>query len=73
LKIEIEIPDSIAMLSKENQDFVIDGLESFCWDATTKYIQGQKEHGGNLWDRDCLSECSKENIDQFWYLRAARK
>lgn len=38
-------------------------------DLSAKYIAGQAEHGGNLWDKPgLLEEAIKEAIDQVIYL-----
>lgn len=71
--IDIQLPESFKSLSPENQQFVIDNIESFAYRAVDKYVKGQKEHGGNLWDRDCLAESIQENIDLFWYLAAEKE
>jgi hypothetical protein len=71
--IEVEFPESFKSLSPENQQFVKENIDSFVYRAVDKYVKGQKEHGGNLWDRDCLAESFLENIDLFWYLAAEKE
>lgn len=34
----------------------------------SKYTKGQAEHGGNLWDRDCLEDAIPEVVDLATYL-----
>lgn len=36
-----------------------------------KYQAGQKEHGGNLWERNCLEEAMKETVDLIAYIHTA--
>ncbi len=47
------------------------------WDENTKkYVAGQKEHGGNLWERPLgylIKAAREEAIDQFNYLDAIEK
>lgn len=45
---------------KDIKQFFVDG-------ADKKYRKGQAEHGGNLWDRDCLKEIVAEAIDLVTY------
>jgi hypothetical protein len=35
----------------------------------TKYVAGAVEHGGDLWDKDCLKESFDEAIDQMTYIQ----
>lgn len=42
-------------------------LNTFVIESIEKFIKGQKEHGGNLVDRDLAKEISQETIDLFWY------
>jgi hypothetical protein len=37
-----------------------------------KYRTGQKEHGGNLWDRDPVPEMEAEIVDLFTYYKTLR-
>lgn len=43
-------------------------IEEFTVRATDTYIRGQREHGGNLWEKDNLPEAVEESIDMFIYL-----
>jgi hypothetical protein len=38
-----------------------------------KYRKGQQEHGGNLWERNCVEEAYKEATDLVTYLHTARE
>ena len=42
-------------------------LASFTEQSVTKFIAGQKEHGGDLRDRNLSTELAAEQIDSFWY------
>lgn len=42
-------------------------LVAFVVDAVDKFVAGQKEHGGDLCDRDLEKELRMERIDEFWY------
>ncbi len=70
---KIFLPSCLKELDSENQKFVVDTLQEFVFEAVVKYVKGQKEHGGKLWERDCLEEAKLENIDQMWYLAGAIK
>lgn len=42
--------------------------------ADAKYDEGQREHGGNLWEKhDLIGEIEKEVIDLWFYLQAIRE
>ena len=47
-------------------------LTQFCEAAIEKFIKGQKEHGGNITDRDLDEEVRKELLDIFWYTSAKK-
>lgn len=42
-------------------------LKEFLVSSVSKFIQGQKEHGGKLIERDLDRDISEELIDLFWY------
>lgn len=42
-------------------------------DLDIKYREGNKKHGGNLWEKDCLAESMKEAIDQTVYIKTEIK
>lgn len=52
-------PDQHAHLDKITEDFTSA--------LRTKYIRGQAEHGGNLWDRGCVNELGDEIVDLVTY------
>lgn len=50
--------------------------KEFCNSLADKYIKGQREHGGNLYDKSIdylLTEAINECIDQFTYLTTLRE
>lgn len=57
-------------LTLVTRSLMTDSLVTFVFAATDKFIQGQKEHGGCITDRDLDFEIYKETIDQFWYGQA---
>lgn len=65
--------DEEGVLDLNTKVFMARSLESFCLAAIEKYIAGQKEHGGNLMQRDCFYEMGQEHIDQFWYYMVEKK
>lgn len=63
----ISFQDDSAQLSKEDVEFMSFSMSNFIADATIKYLKGQKEHGGSIFDRDLEHERYMEQIDGFWY------
>lgn len=47
-------------------------IQRFEIDASAKYINGQRQHGGNLWDRDTMSDAMQEALDLVTYLYTTR-
>lgn len=42
--------------------------------AKNKYVSGQKEHGGNLWEKlNLLDHAEEEVIDLWYYLQGIRQ
>ncbi len=42
--------------------------------AKNKYMAGQKEHGGNLWEKpNLLDHAEEEVVDLWYYLQAIRQ
>lgn len=58
---EISNPDKIKMA---------DSLSLFCFNAISKFLIGQKKHGGKIIDKDLDHEFNQEFIDMFWYMNA---
>lgn len=54
-------------LSIEIECGMATSLTDFTMAATEKFIKGQKEHGGDIRDRDLDSEMALELLDLFWY------
>ena len=49
---------------------------NFSTKVDKKYREGQKEHGGDLWDKtvlDLIDECISEVIDAIVYLETMRE
>jgi len=73
-----EVHDYIDTLNKSegeplNSETVVNmsnSLTTFLEQATLKFIAGQKEHGGDIRNRDLDEEMRKEHIDLFWYAEA---
>lgn len=51
-------------------DFAHSALNDFHTEAVTKFIKGQQEHGGSIFDRNLTKEIGQEVIDLFFYHRA---
>lgn len=59
-------------LPVELKENMVISLGDFIRDSLDKYIAGQKEHGGDLRDRNLDEEIRKEQIDMFWYSEAKK-
>ncbi len=66
----IDAEDIANKVSRKVQKEMAISLSNFIVNATRKFIAGQKEHGGDIRDRDLDKEISQEQIDLFWYLSA---
>lgn len=62
--------DKEEILSQQTRQQMASSLASFVDEAIEKFIKGQKEHGGNLADRNLDHEIRMETIDFFWYQSA---
>lgn len=63
-------------LTPKQADHVREIGMDFAAEMATKYIKGQKEHGGNLWDLSedqLLDQAIDEAIDQVVYLMTIRR
>ena len=63
-------------LTKEQNDHLVSLIVYFAEAVTNKYVTGQKEHGGNIWDMSAerlLDEAINENLDQFTYLMTLKQ
>jgi len=67
---QIEIKE----MTPEQKESLGNALQRFQVMADKKYKEGQAEHGGNLWEKDCLlDEIEKEIIDQWFYIQAVKQ
>ena len=58
----------------QNQEQHLEDIKrSFCEEVDAKYRAGQKEHGGNLWDRDVVPDINNEAIDLVTYAYTNRE
>lgn len=60
-------------ISDDTNAWMTRALAEFVEEAILKFIKGQKEHGGNLLDRDCFAEMGPELKDFFWYYMGAKE
>jgi len=61
-------------LTEAQQEHLDDLLAAFDRAARAKYLQGQIEHGGNVWLKPgMLREAQAEVIDQWVYLHALER
>lgn len=68
----IECVDKFNDLNKENRERMATSLTRFSEQAIIKYIQGQKEHGGDITEKNLDKEIDQEIIDIFWYNNGRR-
>lgn len=59
--------DKENVLTEEQTVRMSESLAHFTFAAITKFIAGQKDHGGDLRDRNLMHELAQEQIDSFWY------
>jgi hypothetical protein len=55
------------VLSPEQNAFLERCLSQLLMTAAVKWVAGQKEHGGDIRDRDLRTELMQESIDTFFY------
>ena len=55
------------IVSEEISALMAISLENFTVRAIDKFVAGQKEHGGDIRNRNLGIEFAQEVIDQFWY------
>jgi hypothetical protein len=61
-------------MTNEQKQSMEDAVKAFMDKATLKYVAGQKEHGGNLWEKpDLLDRMEEEVIDQWFYIQAMKQ
>jgi hypothetical protein len=65
--------DKEEVLTEEKINDLTEFYTCLIIDLATKYIAGQKEHGGNLSDRDCAKELYKEILDMAHYAHEVLK
>jgi len=71
--VEDKVRKDFYELGTDSREFLIDTLSNFCSKAIEKFIKGQKEHEGIIYDRPMLPELEKELIDSIFYLAGAQK
>ena len=55
-------------MTPEHEEHLQTIKDKFCELVDKKYRKGQAEHGGKLWEKDCLLEATPESIDIFVYI-----
>lgn len=64
------------VLTPDQAHHVAELVKEFAFEMTEKYIKGQREHGGNLWDLPIdalLNNAIDEAIDQVVYLLTLKR
>jgi len=60
---------SLSQLTPEQQAHVRGILKDFCLAFTEKYVKGQLEHGGNMWQKPGMLACLQDELlDHVAYL-----
>lgn len=49
-------------MTQEQEEHLQSVKDKFCQDLDKKYRAGQKEHGGNLWDKEGLLDFAIEEV-----------
>jgi hypothetical protein len=70
---EIEARDPTNVLTTQRRANLCLDLNTFVIAAIDKYVKGQKEHGGDLKDRDLLMELYAELVDSVIYLSEEKR
>jgi hypothetical protein len=63
-------------MNEEQENDMWDNIVDFSDDYRSKYIAGQKEHSGNLWEmglKQVLKSAKEEVLDQWSYLKTMEK
>lgn len=60
-------------MTQQQEEHLKDIKQCFVDEVDKKYRKGQAEHGGNLWDRDCLKEIMAEAIDLVTYAKTEQE
>lgn len=66
----VSMADATGTIPEKRRQQMAASLADFCCHAIIKYAAGQKEHGGDILDRDLKQEMVSEHIDMFWYQSA---
>jgi len=62
------------IMNKEQKESALKGIKRFNDLALKKYEAGQKEHGGNLWEKPGLLESMEEEVlDQWHFIQALKQ
>lgn len=73
LRRHVDACDTTMALTIEQRVFLAASLTKFVDAATSKFIAGQKEHGGMFWERPLFKELEDELIDAWFYKDGIRK
>jgi len=57
-------------ITPEIESLMAKSLAKFVERAVDKFAKGQREHGGDIRDRDLGFELYQEQLDSFWYNEA---
>lgn len=64
---QIKNADHFKNLNEETKLRLTTSLFEFINNSISKYIKGQKEHGGDITEKDLDLEINQEIIDLYWY------
>jgi len=68
-----KVTEDWTSLDEASIRFLRETLGEFVEKAVDKFVRGQKEHGGIIYERPMLPELKKELIDSIFYLAGAQK
>lgn len=68
-----EYKEKYKKLNEQSLEFLEETLQEFCERAIIKFIDGQKQHGGVIYNRPMMIELDQEIIDIVFYSAGIRK
>lgn len=60
-------------MTPEQEKHLQEIKDNFVKEVDKKYRAGQKEHGGDLWDKPMIDNALEEVLDLYVYLRTLKK
>ena len=54
-------------MNKQQKQYMTEAIASFAVKAEKKFRKGQKEHGGNFWEKSGMLKNAEDEALDFWY------